>query len=190
MPEEPAIFRGSDGNSGIGHGGKNTRSAQGAGRGARCRRVRMEGLSVLLISTYDMGRQPFGLASPAAWLREAGVEVVCVDLTRERLPQDAVKAATMVAFFLPMHTATRLALPVIDRVRRSNPAARVVAYGLYAPLNDALLRERGVDVVLGGEFEEDLVRVAVEGDEGARVRSATGAGSARSADGARVRRVR
>ena len=81
-------------------------------------------LSVLLISTYDMGRQPFGLASPAAWLREAGVEAVCVDLARERLSQDAVKAATMVAFFLPMHTATRLALPVIDRVRRSNPAAR------------------------------------------------------------------
>ena len=163
MPEEPAIFRGSDGNSGICHGGKNTRSAQGTGRGAPCRRVRMVGLSVLLISTYDMGRQPFGLASPAAWLREAGVDAVCVDLARERLSQDAVKAATMVAFFLPMHTATRLALPVIDRVRRSNPAARVVAYGLYAPLNDALLRERGVDVVLGGEFEEDLVRVAVEG---------------------------
>ena len=117
-----------------------------------------------------MGRQPFGLASPAAWLREAGVEAVCVDLARERLPQDAVKAATMVAFFLPMHTATRLALPVIDRVRRSNPAARVVAYGLYAPLNDALLRERGVDVVLGGEFEEDLVRVAVEGASGAGAR--------------------
>ena len=138
-------------------------------------------LSVLLISTYDMGRQPFGLASPAAWLREAGVEAVCVDLARERLSQDAVKAATMVAFFLPMHTATRLALPVIDRVRRSNPAARVVAYGLYAPLNDALLRERGVDVVLGGEFEEDLVRVAVEG---------AGARSLAKAEGARVRRVR
>ena len=136
----------------------------------------MEGLSVLLISTYDMGRQPFGLASPAAWLREAGVEAVCVDLTRERLPQDAAKDATMIAFFLPMHTATRLALPVIDRVRRINPAAKLVAYGLYAPLNEALLRERGIDVVLGGEFEADLVRVAVEGAEGAE--SAKGAGGA------------
>ena len=27
---------------------------------------------ILLVSTYDLGRQPFGLASPAAWLREAG----------------------------------------------------------------------------------------------------------------------
>ena len=43
-----------------------------------------------------------------------------------------------------MHTATRLALPVIDRVRAANPTAQLIAYGLYAPLNEALLRERGV----------------------------------------------
>ena len=114
----------------------------------------------LLISTYDLGRQPFGLASPAAWLRDAGIEVSCADLAKERLPQDAVRTATLVAFFLPMHTATRLALPVIDRVRALNPGATLVAYGLYAPLNESLLRERGIQVVLGGEFEEKLVEVA------------------------------
>lgn len=112
---------------------------------------------VLLISTYDMGRQPFGLASPAAWLREAGVDVVCADLAKERLSEVAVKAAGAIAFFLPMHTATRLALPVIERVRQLNPEARLIAYGLYAPLNAALLRERGVVDVLGGEFESDLL---------------------------------
>jgi radical SAM superfamily enzyme YgiQ (UPF0313 family) len=115
---------------------------------------------VLLISTYDMGRQPFGLASPAAWLREAGVEVRCADVAKERLPDDAVRAADLVAFFLPMHTATRLALPVIDRVRALHPAARLAAYGLYAPLNAALLRARGVTDILGAEFEADLVRLA------------------------------
>ena len=114
----------------------------------------------LLISTYDLGRQPFGLASPAAWLREAGVEVTCADLAKERLPQDAVRAATLIAFFLPMHTATRLALPVIDRVRALNPSATLVAYGLYAPLNEQLLGERGIQIVLGGEFEEALVAAA------------------------------
>ena len=30
----------------------------------------------------DLGRQPFGLASPAAWLRADGHDVTCVDLTR------------------------------------------------------------------------------------------------------------
>jgi radical SAM superfamily enzyme YgiQ (UPF0313 family) len=106
-----------------------------------------------------MGRQPFGLASPAAWLRSAGVEVVCADLSKERLDEDVVRAADVVAFFLPMHTATRLALPVIARVRGLNPAARLVAYGLYAPLNEPLLRDSGVSAILGGEFEEDLVRI-------------------------------
>jgi radical SAM superfamily enzyme YgiQ (UPF0313 family) len=112
----------------------------------------------LLISTYDLGRQPFGLASPAAWLRRAGVDVACLDLSKEKLAEAAVREADAIAFFLPMHTATRLALPVIDAVRAANPAARVIAYGLYAPLNERLLRERGVADVLGGEFEEDLVR--------------------------------
>jgi radical SAM superfamily enzyme YgiQ (UPF0313 family) len=115
----------------------------------------------LLISTYDMGRQPFGLASPAAWLRQAGIEVTCADLSKDRLPQDAVRAAGLVGFFLPMHTATRLALPVIDRVRGLNPAARLVAYGLYAPLNAELLRERGIHDILGGEFEAALLASAV-----------------------------
>ena len=118
-------------------------------------------VQALLLSTYDMGRQPFGLASPAAWLRAAGVEVTCADLSKDRLPQDAVRAAAMVGFFLPMHTATRLALPVIDRVRGLNPGARLVAYGLYAPLNAELLRERGIHEILGGEFESALVDVAL-----------------------------
>jgi radical SAM superfamily enzyme YgiQ (UPF0313 family) len=117
--------------------------------------------SVLLISTYDMGRQPFGLASPAAWLRDAGATVVCVDLAKERLPDDVVRQSDVIAFFLPMHTATRLALPVIDRIRGLNSQARLAAYGLYAPLNEALLRARGVTDVLGGEFEEDLVHVCM-----------------------------
>jgi radical SAM superfamily enzyme YgiQ (UPF0313 family) len=116
-------------------------------------------VSVLLVSTYDMGRQPFGLASPAAWLREAGLEVVCADASKERLSEITVRAATFIAFFLPMHTATRLAVPVIDRVRSLNPSARLIAYGLYAPLNEALLREHGVSVILGGEFAQDLLNV-------------------------------
>ena len=114
-------------------------------------------MSTLLLSTYDLGRQPFGVASPAAWLRRAGADVHAIDLSRDRLAEDAVLAASLVAFYLPMHTATRLALPMIERVRAINPAATICAYGLYAPLNEALLREHGVSVILGPEAEEDLV---------------------------------
>jgi len=114
----------------------------------------------LLLSTYELGRQPFGLASPAAWLRSAGFDVAVADLSRTRLDRDEVAKASLVGVFLPMHTATRLALPVLDRVREINPAAHICAYGLYAPANADLLRARGVDTILGGEFEADLVAVA------------------------------
>jgi radical SAM superfamily enzyme YgiQ (UPF0313 family) len=118
---------------------------------------------VVLVSTYDLGRQPFGLASPAAWLRRAGFDVRTLDLSRDKLNPDTVSDADLVAFYLPMHTATRLALPVISRVRAVNPHARLVAYGLYAQLNEALLRERGVETVLGPEAEEELVALARRG---------------------------
>jgi radical SAM superfamily enzyme YgiQ (UPF0313 family) len=113
-------------------------------------------MRVLLVSTYDLGRQPFGLASPAAWLRAAGVEVVCADASRAPISDEQFVSAAVVAFYLPMHTATRLAVPLIDRACRVNPAARLCAYGLYAPLNAAWLRERGV-AVLGPEAEQELV---------------------------------
>ena len=114
-------------------------------------------MRALLVSTYDLGRQPFGLASPAAWLRREGIDVDCVDTSRERLEDHRLAAASLVAFYLPMHTATRLAAPLIERARRLNPSARVCAYGLYAPLNAEWLREQGVHDVLGPEAEADLV---------------------------------
>jgi radical SAM superfamily enzyme YgiQ (UPF0313 family) len=117
-------------------------------------------MRVLLISTYEMGRQPFGLASPAAWLAADGHDVACVDLCVESLPEDKVVAADLVAFYLPMHTATRLAVKVIEKIRRLNGSAHLCCYGLYAPLNDAYLRKLGVETILGGEFEPGLVVLA------------------------------
>jgi radical SAM superfamily enzyme YgiQ (UPF0313 family) len=113
-------------------------------------------MHALLVSTYDLGRQPFGLASPAAWLRAAGIEVACADASRGPISDEQFTAAAVIAFYLPMHTATRLAVPLIDRARELNPSARLCAYGLYAPLNAAWLRERGVEV-LGPEAEQELV---------------------------------
>lgn len=112
------------------------------------------------MSTYDLGRQPFGLASPAAWLRRAGFAVTAVDVTREPLTTDALAGADLVAFHLPMHTATRLAIPLLGRVRREQPSAHLCCYGLYAPLNAVLLRSLGVATVLGAEYEGDLVALA------------------------------
>jgi radical SAM superfamily enzyme YgiQ (UPF0313 family) len=117
----------------------------------------------VLISTYEMGRQPFGIASAAAWLQTAGWTVTCVDVAKERLQDATLASADLVGFHLPMHTATRLAAPVIAHTRALNPAARICAYGLYAPLNADWLRSIGVDAVFGGEFEEDLAAWAQDG---------------------------
>ena len=114
----------------------------------------------VLISTYEMGRQPFGIASAAAWLREAGWTVACVDVAKERLQEASLASVDLIGFHLPMHTATRLAAPIIAQARRLNPSARICAFGLYAPLNAEWLRSLGVDEVFGGEFEEELAQWA------------------------------
>ena len=117
-------------------------------------------MRALLVSTYELGRQPFGLASPAAWLRREGWQVDCVDAAKERVRDDLIAGADLVGVHLPMHTATRLAGPFIVKTRRVNRKARLCAYGLYAPLNERWLRSLGVDEVLGGEYEEYLAALA------------------------------
>lgn len=117
-------------------------------------------LKAVLISTYELGRQPFGLASPAAWLRARGIEVVCLDLSIEPLREDSIRDAGLIAFYVPMHTATRLAIEVLEIVRGINPSAHLCFYGLYAPVNERYLRELGVNTILGGEFEAALADLA------------------------------
>jgi Radical SAM superfamily len=117
-------------------------------------------MKVVLISTYELGRQPFGLASPAAWLRAEGHQVTMADLSCSCLPQAAVAQADLIAFFLPMHTATRLFLRLLGKIQSLNPRAHLCCYGLYAPLNDPLLRRAGIRTVIGGEFEPGLVELA------------------------------
>jgi radical SAM superfamily enzyme YgiQ (UPF0313 family) len=115
---------------------------------------------IVLISTYELGRQPFGLASPAAWLRNRGHNVVCLDLARQSLDESAVKEANLIAIYLPMHTATRLAAQLLPALRALNSRSHLCCYGLYAPMNEAYLRTLGVSTILGGEFENGLAHLA------------------------------
>ena len=116
-------------------------------------------MNIVLISTYELGRQPFGLASPAAWLRKRGHSVVCLDLSRQSLDEAAARAAGLIAIYLPMHTATRLAAKLLPQLRELNPHAHLCCYGLYAPMNAGYLRTLGVTTILGGEFERGLVQL-------------------------------
>jgi len=113
-------------------------------------------VDIVLISTYELGRQPFGLASPAAWLRKRGHQVTSLDLSRQALEEKAVRAARLIAIYLPMHTATRLGAKLLPTLRKLNPGAHLCCYGLYAPMNVEYLRSLGVSTILGGEFEPGL----------------------------------
>ena len=113
-------------------------------------------MDIVLISTYELGRQPFGLASPAAWLRKRGHQVTSLDLSRQALEEKAVRAARLIAIYLPMHTATRLGAKLLPTLRKLNPGAHLCCYGLYAPMNVEYLRSLGVSTILGGEFEPGL----------------------------------
>ena len=86
--------------------------------------------------------------------------VDCVDVSQgARCDGRAIVAADLIAFHLPMHTATRLAAPLIERVRAAESAARASARTACTRRSTPTwLRELGVDDVLGGEFEEDLAR--------------------------------
>lgn len=113
---------------------------------------------VVLISPYELGRQPFALAHPAAHLRAGGFEVALIDLSQQKIQPAQLENANVVGIYLGMHTAARIAIEAIPRLRELAPRAQFCAYGLYAPQNAEFLRRHGIDVVFGGEFESDLLR--------------------------------
>lgn len=115
--------------------------------------------NVVLISTYELGRQPFGLASLAAWLKAEGANVSLQDLAISKLDTQPLVAADLVAFYVPMHTATRLAATIVERVKSVNADAHICFFGLYASLNETYLGTIGADSIIGGEFEQGVVDI-------------------------------
>lgn len=115
------------------------------------------GARVVLVSPYELGRQPFNLAQPAAWFGRADIAVACVDLAQQKLDPATFAHAKFVAIYLGMHTATRIAAAALPKIRALAPHARIAAFGLYAPVNAAWLKGLGVEAIFGGESEPDLL---------------------------------
>ncbi|MXW05132.1 MAG: radical SAM protein [Gemmatimonadetes bacterium] len=111
---------------------------------------------ILLISCYELGHQPFSLASPAARLKSEGYRVSVVDAAIEPVPEDVVRRAGFIGISVPMHTAMRVGMDLSRRIRNLNPGAHLCFYGLYATLNAEYLLSHGADSVIGGEFEQPL----------------------------------
>jgi radical SAM superfamily enzyme YgiQ (UPF0313 family) len=116
--------------------------------------------AILLVSCYELGHQPLGVAWAAAFLEARGYAPAVLDVSVEPFDAEKARRARLVAVSVPMHTALRVGVEVIGRVRAVNPACHVAAYGLYAQLNREYLLARGVDSVLGGEAEAPLATLA------------------------------
>ncbi len=117
--------------------------------------------AVLLVSCYELGHQPLGLAWPKAFLERAGYAPEAIDLALDPLDEDKVRRAGVAAIAVPMHTALRIGVRAAQLVRHLNPSCRIIFHGLYAVLNADYLRGHNADAVLGGEAEAELV-TAVE----------------------------
>lgn len=121
---------------------------------------------ILLVSCYELGHAPHGLAMTAAFLEQAGFHPDAVDLQIDRLDRDRIERAHLIAISVPMHTALRMGIAIARRIREIHPGCHLVMFGLYAPLNADLLRRTGVDSVLGAEHEPELVELARALDRG------------------------
>ncbi len=122
--------------------------------------------NILLISCYELGHQPFALASLSATLGQAGYIPLCVDTSVETLSDEAVVRARFVAISVPMHTALRLGEQIARRIRQVNPAAYILFYGLYALLNAEHLLRDTIDAAIGGEYELPLLKLIMARERG------------------------
>jgi len=120
--------------------------------------MRVEG-AILLISCYELGHQPFHLASLTSVLQQAGCQPRAVDTAVETLTDEEIKVARFVGISVPMHTALRLGEQIAQRVRSINATAHICFYGLYALLNADHLLQGTIDSAIGGEYEVPLLKL-------------------------------
>jgi radical SAM superfamily enzyme YgiQ (UPF0313 family) len=119
-------------------------------------------MRLLLVSSYELGRQPVHLASPAAALAGAGIEVSVVDLAVEEWDSSLLDRVDAVAFSVPMHTAMRLAVAVARGVRKERPRLPIAFFGLYAAVGQDHLLGAVADALIVGEYEPDLLAWALQ----------------------------
>jgi radical SAM superfamily enzyme YgiQ (UPF0313 family) len=145
--------------------------------------------AILLVSCYELGHQPFHLASLSAILQQAGYRPRCVDTAVEALTDEVIGAAYFVGISVPMHTALRLGEQIARRVRVLNPLAHICVYGLYASLNAQHLLKDAVDSAIGGEYEMPLLHLVQALEQGDNTSPIVGVQTRDNASGPWIQRT-
>lgn len=109
---------------------------------------------VLLVSTYELGAQPLGLAALAGALRDLGHDVRTVDLAIDRLDDGDLFWSEAVGFSVPMHTALRLALTARARLGELRGDVGACFFGLYADAARLSGQHRPGDLFVAGDALE------------------------------------
>src|SRR2546428_3699265 len=140
--------------------------------------------AILLVSCYELGHQPIGIALPMGFLEQAGYAPASLDIAVEKVDPERITHARFVGISVPMHTALRLGVRVAELVRETNASSHICFYGLYASLNAEYLLQLFTpahprrddplqpgatgtptrpfplaDSLIGGEYEAPLVQV-------------------------------
>ena len=69
--------------------------------------------AILLISCYELGHQPIGIAQPAGFLEQAGYQPATLDIAVEDFDMERISPAVFAGISVPMHTGPqdRMASP-------------------------------------------------------------------------------
>jgi radical SAM superfamily enzyme YgiQ (UPF0313 family) len=115
--------------------------------------------AVLLISCYELGHRPIGLTRPLRALETAGFASDAIDIAVEPLDVEKVERARFIGISVPMHTALRLGVHLLERIRQLKQGTpyKICMYGLYATLNADYLLSHGVDYCISGTASTQLV---------------------------------
>lgn len=117
--------------------------------------------AVLLISCYELGHRPIGLTRPLRALEAAGFAPGAIDIAVEPLDIEKVASAHFIGISVPMHTALRLGVHLLERIRqlKQDTPYKICMYGLYATLNADYLLAQGVDFCIADTDSTQLVEL-------------------------------
>ena len=145
--------------------------------------------AIILVSCYELGHQPLGIAQPIGFLEQADYSPVGLDIAVENFDEQAVRRAKFVGISVPMHTALRLGVRVAELIRAINPACHICFYGLYASINAEYLLKELSDSVVGGEYEIPLVSLIEALDRGHAISDVEGVSSRNRVVGPSLKRL-
>ena len=143
---------------------------------AERRGLRQSG-AIMLVSCYELGHQPLGIAQPIGFLEQAGFAPVGLDIAVDNIDESGFRSARFVGISVPMHTALRLGARLAELIRTINPSCHICFYGLYASINAAYLLQNLADSVVGGEYDLPLVSLIEALDHGQTINLLEGVSS-------------